>query len=307
MINKICTLLLAAFLFTSCSSDDAPAEDPIATPEVPVTPTEPVVITDPVTPVITPNPSLTLPKSYRYDLMHNGSAVLVNGATYKINGDKLVECGDGVAYQQKYTYTGDLITKIEMWANTTLAHIYEFTYENNKPKSYTIEYVMFAEFAYKIQYTYTHNNDGTVSYERKLLSGKYQNGDEDGKGTLTIVNGNITRDDFVETLTNAQHSKKESLVYEYDTKNTFCKNIKGLNLLYFLQNNPLIGNQCSANNMTSKSGLEEIYNLDGSIRTPSRVIYKTLFSYEYNADNYPTKVTDVTGDNTTVGPTTFAY
>lgn len=305
MIKKIATLFLAIACLSSCSSDDSstPSEEVINEPVVPEVPIE-----EGTNPIIKPDPLLILPTQYSIDMSYVGISGISRGAGYTIDGDKLVMCGDGLGFLEKYTYSGNQITKIETYGNTTLYFTSDFTYENNKLKTFTRTIDDFLGQSLKYSYIYTHNENGTVSYVKSIISGKANGSFDTGKGTLTFSDGNIVKDEFFPDIVNATFYKKETLEYGYDSKNNWCKNIKGLNLLYNLQYLPTYGNQCATNNITRITAYEEVFNNNGSVFTPSREVYTTNYAYEYYPNDYPKTVIDLSIDvKKEPGATTFKY
>lgn len=305
MIKKFVFLFLIALCLNSCSNDN-PSDSSQEIIGEPVVPSEPI---EPGTnPIIKPDPNLILPKEYSIDMSYVGLSGISRGAGYTIDGDKLVMCGDGLGFLEKYTYSGNQITKIETYGNTTVYFTSDYTYENNQLKTFTRTMDNFLGQSLKYKFTYTHNADGTVSYIKVILSGEGDGSFDTGKGTLTITNGNIVKDEFFPDITNATFYKKETLEYSYDTKNNWCKNIKGLNSLYNLQFLPTYGNQCATNNITKITEYEEVYNNDGSINRPSREVYTTDYAYEYYPNDYPKTVLDLSANvQKEPGATTFKY
>jgi hypothetical protein len=259
----------------SCSKDDSPAPQP------------------------TPTPALVLPKKV---INTNGNKTT---ATIAYNGNKIVEINstrtgeDSGTSKRVYTYTGDLITKVTEYDNGVLSDQTDYTYENNKLKSY----VLIEEGGqYKSKGVYIYNPDGTVtkeSYSIDIATGVETNNDRDK--VMTFANGNLVKQvelrNYYDSNGVLVSTSKYTETYEYDTKNSPFKNILGFNI-YF--DDPYEMTQ--ANNMTKRTVLQESIN-NGQAQEPSTQIYTR--TYEYNSNGYPIKEEgDVQSDS---GITQFFY
>ncbi|WP_374175258.1 hypothetical protein [Flavobacterium tructae] len=182
------------------------------------------------------------------------------------NGNKIVSITgqDGSVY--KYTYTGNLITKTEeIDAKGVVDNTTEYSYANGKLAT-SIDKNTDAEFYYKTKYT--HNADGTVSYDN--FRGVVATGAEEeygATGKYTFKDGNLVK------LEVSYYGSETLYVYEYDAKNYPFKNVTGLSLL--------LDDETTVNNIvkeTSTSGS------GANIRTNI-----TTYTYKYDANNYPTE------------------
>jgi hypothetical protein len=136
--------------------------------------------------------------------------------TYKYDGNKIVSASNDGGFVANYTYTGNVITKIEERVNNQFQSSLEYTYVDGKVATEVFK----RNYGGTNSYTYTYNANGTISY--KL----FQSGNETSTGLLTTVNGNIVKKELFSNgiLFSTQ-------VFEYDNKNNPFKNVLGFNLL----------------------------------------------------------------------------
>lgn len=168
--------------------------------------------------------SLILPKKVTYiENIDDNNAGQDSYLTY--NGNKLVSVITSSRWKSIFTYTGDLITKIEDYDTNKLFSTTTYNYTNGKLASRLIVNI---ETLHPYSYTtyYVHNTDGTVSYSSI-----------NGNGKLTFKNGNL-----VSNIGDYAH-----ITYEYDTKNNPFKNILGIDILVFDEDDNL-GFNISKNN-----------------------------------------------------------
>lgn len=141
-------------------------------------------------------------------IKYRGSSIEVE--YFKYNGNKLVTISNGTNFTATYTYTGDLITRIEELVNNQFQSSMDYTYFDGKLATS----VSTSNCCGKSSCTYNYNTDGTVSYQKSGGS----------SGVLTLVNGNIVKDEVL-------YPSKVTYTYEYDAKNNPFKNILGFTLL----------------------------------------------------------------------------
>jgi hypothetical protein len=132
---------------------------------------------------------------------------------FKYDGNKLVSISNGTSFIANYTYTGNVITRIEETINNQFQNSMDYTYFEGKLATS----VLTRSYGSTISYTYTHNTNGTISYQQS-------NGGSISSGILTLLNGNIVKNE-VRSPTIVTYT------YEYDTKNNPYKNILGFTLL----------------------------------------------------------------------------
>ena len=178
------------------------------------------------------------------------------------DGNKLVSETDDDGFTIKYTYTGNVITKTEDFnEENELQSTSEFTYVNGK-MSTEVQKNPDASQYYKIKYT--HNADGTISFEGGYINAVTgaAEGEATRTGKYTYKDGNMIR---YENSYNG--SENATYTYEYDNKNNPIKNVLGGNLLIGWQENS------SSNNLIKVSATNSTF--------------VTTYSYTYNEDNFP--------------------
>lgn len=143
------------------------------------------------------------------DTYNDGS--VVSNITY--NGKKIKQVSSNDGELIKYTYTGDLITKVETFYDGELDTTETLTYNAS---GQLIGYTDISDF-WDNQETYTYNSNGTVSFTRIADGTLYSS------GTITMIGNDVSQvvinyDDTGLTSTNT---------YTYDTSYSPFKNIVG--------------------------------------------------------------------------------
>ncbi|WP_162126715.1 hypothetical protein [Flavobacterium phycosphaerae] len=185
---------------------------------------------------------------------------------YTYNGNKMVESVLSTTdYIRRgvYTYTGDLITKVEFFdiSNTlTERDIYTFDTDNRKKSFVKLDYYN----GTGTREIFTYNADGTISsisYSGDLNSQDIMV----SHNTITMSNGAISsREEDTGTII-------KTFTYAYDTKNNPFKNVIGLE-------------------QPSHNLLQSTYSENGG------TVYTTDQHYTYNSNDFP--VTHSAGSNT---------
>ncbi|PBI84693.1 hypothetical protein BSF41_40210 [Flavobacterium sp. ACN2] len=252
-MKKLLYLFVASLLaFTSCSKDDNNSSDPAS--------------------------SILVKKIIDIDI--DGSSSTRN---YEYNGNKIVSMTeDGLL--SKYTYTGDFITKIEeIDASGKLDLTTEYSYTNGKLAT-SVEKNTNSKFYYKTKYT--HNTDGTVTYDQ--FRGTVATGAEEeygAAGKYTFKDGNFVK------LEVSYYGSESLYIYEYDTKNYPFKNVTGLSLL--------LDDETTANNVVKITGTSGT----GDIIRTSIITY----SYKYDTNNYPTEKVERYQSGSSISTQTTQY
>lgn len=237
MKKLLCLLSTVLLVFTSCSKDDNDSSDPVS--------------------------PMLVKKITTIDAKGNSSS-----ESYLYNGNKIVSMTEEDGSVTKYTYTGDLITKIEEFDSTGALNLTaNYTYIEGKLDSSVDNY---SNNTYYYKTKYTHNQDETISYEQFI--GAVSTGIEEKygpTGKYTYKEGNVVK-------LEVSYSGGESFyTYEYDTKNNPFKNVLG----YY---NLLLDDLCANNVIKEISTSEKVY------------------TYKYNENNYPTeKITNFSGSTDT--------
>jgi hypothetical protein len=239
-MKKLLYLFSASLLvLTSCSKDDSPTIDPVTS-------------------------------TFVKKMVSTGiDGDVTTSITY--NGNKVVSFVSNNIYKTNFTYTGDLITKVEsLDEKNVIDSTIEYLYKDGKVISST-EKEVGAAYNYKIKYTY--NSDGTVSFEEFKIDTTTGVEKEDGTiGKYTFKNGNLVKRE------SSYYGSENSVTYEYDAKYNPFKNVLGYNLLL---DNEELG---SANNSVKNT------RVSGST-------YVNTSTFVYDVNNFPTeeKSFDATG------------
>jgi len=239
-MKKLLYLFTASLLvFTSCSKDDNDSSD---------------------------STSSILPK--KVTTVYSDGDSDIENMVY--NGNKIVSVTEKDGSLAKYTYTGDLITRIdELDEDGKLNYTTEYAYVSGKLNS-SIGKGADADEIYYYKTKYVHNGDGTVSYDN--FRGVISTGVEEEYGVTgkyTFKDGNLLK------LEVSYYSNDYSYIYEYDTKNNPRKNVLGFSVLLEDENSSV--NNVVKETSTSGSGV--------NIRTNT-----TTYTYKYDVNNYPTEV-----------------
>jgi hypothetical protein len=226
-MKKLLYLFSATLLvLTSCSSDDNNSSDPVAS---------------------------TLLKKMVY--VSTGESYTVD---FTYSGNKLMSYVDTEGYKSTFTYTGDLVVKVvDTDEKGSVEETIDYTYTTGK---LTSETRLETGSAYKYKTKYTHNADGTVSYEEFRVAVDTGVEQEYGYiGKFTFKDGNLIKEE------KSYYGSDSSVTYEYDTKNSPLKNVIGFNLL--------MDSDYSINNVIKRT-------------TPNDI---TTNTYTYNANGFPTE------------------
>ncbi|WP_291100957.1 MULTISPECIES: hypothetical protein [unclassified Flavobacterium] len=184
--------------------------------------------------------------------------------TYKYDGNKIISESNDSGFVATYTYTGNVITKIEERVNNNFQNSREYTYVNGKI-AIAVEKT---NCCGTDTYSYTYNSNGTVSYNRT------RTGSQSTTGLLTFVNGNMVKN---EEFYGGQYPSTSTYIFGYDTKNNPFKNVLGFNLLLDTNEDTF-----SMNNL-----IQDGSGGSGTIDTRT---------FKYGGNNYPTEVKYSTGE-----------
>lgn len=210
-----------------------------------------------------------LPKTVSYKYSDSPGDNDFSTITY--DGNKILTASYTASDKEVYTYTGDVITKIEDFAQEgNISSKNEITYEGGKVKIDVLTEIA-PNVTYISKRVYTYNTNGTISFVNYSVNPITKEETKKSDGVLIYQNGNLINK--IETYDSYSYTK----TYEYDTKNNPFKNILGFNLL--------IDHETSAslNNVTK---LTTVYKYGEDSTTN---IFNSV--YEYNEKGYPTKQT----------------
>jgi len=183
-------------------------------------------------------------------------------------GNKLITKTSDDGSKMIYTYTGNLITKIEFSnSSNVINETSNYSYSNGR---LALETFVYGSIVETINYTY--NSDGTVSFVKTSLDSTTNITTTFYSGKYTYLKGNLVKK---EVATNSGDSS--ITIYEYDVKNSFGKNIEGFSLLL---------------------GYEETMCVNNCIKFTKNYVgnatpYIQTNQYTYNSDNYPISVVAV--------------
>lgn len=142
-----------------------------------------------------------------------GVAVTTN---FNYNGNKIVNATSNYGVEYKFYYTGDLITKYEIYDNNSLIHtrLYNYNSQNNLISSIELNH----DNNQGTNIVLTYNSNGTITYN--MYSGDLITQTSLwGTFTATLSNNEITM--FKDESSNITYT------YTYDSKNNHFKNILG--------------------------------------------------------------------------------
>ena len=142
---------------------------------------------------------------------------------YVYSGTKLVSSTDSDGEYQLFTYTGNLITKIEYFlSDDTLDQVETYTYDSSD-RLISFVRVFPTDTDWGNKETYTYNTNGTIFVN--YYSGDYNSQTNlDQTGVITFLNGEISQ---------IATSDGNTDDYTYDNKNNPFKNVLGYNKIYF--------------------------------------------------------------------------
>lgn len=231
-------------LISSCSSDDSSSESENA---------------------------VLLPKKITETLVENGKSGSLT-YTFSYDGNKLKEIALSDASKSVYTYTGDLITKVELYYSGILQSTDVYAYEGGKlvSKITTRE----SNKNYQDKLTFVYNANGTVNVNESDIINK-QEIKYDTTTLYTFSNGNIVSSELIDG------TPMEKITSTFDNKKSPFINITGVKQLLDLDND---FDFYSVNNTVKN--VTVTYDYKGAVTQTATV----ETAYKYNASNYATEV-----------------
>lgn len=234
---------LSMVLISSCSSDDSSTETASGT---------------------------LLPTKITETTVENGkSGTITYTITY--DGNKLKEIKLSDASRSVYTYTGDLITKVELYYSSVLQSTDVYAYENGKLTSKITTKAFGSGPQQKL--TFVYNANGTVNANQSEIIDK-QEIKYDTTTLYTLLNGNMVSSEFID-------SEREKITSTFDDKKSPFVNVTGAKLLLDLDNN---FDFYSVNNTVKN--VTETYNSAGKLIQTATV----TTTNKYNTSNFVTEV-----------------
>lgn len=144
--------------------------------------------------------------------------------TYHYNGFKIANYTDNNGGSAVFTYSGNLIEKIEYFDGTVLLRTDLFTYNAQNKVATHVALLHPEDFG--MREVFTHNANGSASYTTFFGTVTEQN-TPDQPGKLFFANGEIIKK---ETYIGSAPASSET--YQYDNWNNPLKNVIGLNQAY---------------------------------------------------------------------------
>jgi len=204
---------------------------------------------------------------------------------YTYSGKKLVQETDDDGVITKFTYTGDLITKVEYFDDLgVLVEKETFSYDSS---SKLISYVRLELFNNDgIKDTFVYNSNGTVTGSR--FSGDLSIQDDFyGTSIIYFTNNEVSKIEEYSDVGDLYATR----LYTYDTKVNPFKNIIGFDKIQFVDNEALGINHNIVTDDYTDSGLPTPYTT----------------TYTYNANNFPLTAVESGGDPSDNISTEYIY
>ncbi|MCR4033373.1 MULTISPECIES: hypothetical protein [Flavobacterium] len=212
-----------------------------------------------------------LPKKITETLVENGKP---GSLTYTLSydGNKLKEIALSDASRSVFTYTGDLITKVELYRSSVLYSTDVYAYEGDKlvSKITTRE----ANKNYQSKLTYVYNANGTVNANESDIDNRFEI-KYDTTTLYTFQNGNIVSSEYI-------NGERDKVTNTFDNKKSPFLNIIGVKALFDLDNDYF--DFYSVNNVVKK--VTVAYDNKGVV-TQTTTEEPT---YKYNNSNYATEI-----------------
>ncbi|WP_394777081.1 hypothetical protein [Flavobacterium sp.] len=253
-MKKLIYLLSAILLvLTSCTDDYAVINQKgvIVVPETPLVPDVPVVTDSTV--VVESNLLKKIVHTYK-----NGFTTTID---FVYDGNKIVSETDQDGFKINYTYTGDLITKVEkLYANGEVYISKQYIYEDGRLKD-----ILRQEFGSYFKVNYKYNSNNTIWFAESNSNSEGIELEATGRtGTYTILDGNLIKSEKY------LGSSQSVTTFEYDSEKNPKYNVVGFNLLLDVAYEQSINNPVNKNDVSGLSTASWTYK------------------YEYNTNGYPT-------------------
>ncbi|OIV42087.1 hypothetical protein [Flavobacterium johnsoniae] len=235
---------LSMVLISSCSSDDNSSESENA---------------------------VLLPKKITETVVEDGKSGSIT-YTLTYDGNKLKQISLSDASKSVYTYTGDLITKVELFKSGILQSTDVYAYEGGK----LVSKITTRESNKSIQdkLTFVYNANGTVNANQSQIIDRLET-KYDTTTLYTFVNGNIASTELIDGRL------EEKITSTFDDKKSPYINITGAKLLLDLDN---YFDFYSANNTVKN--VTVTYDSEGAVDETATVTNTN----KYNGSNYVTEL-----------------
>lgn len=237
---------LSMVLMTSCSSDDSNSDGGSS--------------------------SAALPSKITLTTVEEGDSGTLD-YTFTYDGNKLKKIALSDASSYVYTYTDNLITKVELYMSSILMSTDVYEYSSGKLIS-RITTRAFSSIQNKL--TFVYNANGSVhANESQIINGEETT--FDSTTLYTFANGNIISTEFM------QDGDSEKITSTFDNKKSPFVNITGLkHLLDLGLDSDFAMDFYSVNNtLTSKT----VYTSEGEVETA-----EVTYTNKYNSSDFITEV-----------------
>ncbi|WP_414000261.1 hypothetical protein ACMDB5_06840 [Flavobacterium sp. W1B] len=207
-----------------------------------------------------------LPKKIVETMVENGESASVT-YTMTYDGNKLKDIRLTDDSRSVYTYTGDLITKVELFDSSVLYSSDDYAYSDGKLVSKITTYA--DDTSIKDKLTFVYNANGTVNVNQSRII----NGQEVKYDTTTLYtfsNGNIVSIEYIDDV-------KEKITSVFDDKKSPFNNITGVKFLLDLDT---YFDFYSMNNTVKNT--TETYNSSGGVTQTAVVTSEN----KYNESNF---------------------
>ncbi|WP_417942284.1 hypothetical protein [Flavobacterium sp. RS13.1] len=196
--------------------------------------------------------------------------------TFTYDGNKLKQISLSDASKYVFTYTDNLITKVELYKSGILFSTYVYAYDNSGKLNSRITTRAFSSYS-KDKLTLVYNANGTVTVNAsQIVDG--EEGEYYESTIYTFANGNITS---TEAIYDDEYSKK--ITSTFDNKKSPFVNVTGLKLLLDLDlDTDDVFDFYSVNNtLTNKT----VDTNEGEVETA-----EVTFTNKYNSSDFLTEV-----------------
>ncbi|MDA6069120.1 hypothetical protein NJT12_05760 [Flavobacterium sp. AC] len=211
-----------------------------------------------------------LPKKIVETTVENGKSGSLD-FTFTYDGNKLKQISLSDASKFVYTYTGEVITKVEEFKSSELQSTDVYTYEAGKLVSKLTTSAFSSTPPQKL--TFVYNANGTVNANYSEIINR-QEVKYDTTRLYTFANGNIISTEFIDAV-------REKSTSTFDDKKNPFTNITGAKLLLDLDDN---FDFYSANNTVKNVTVET----DASGKVIGTVTVTN--TNKYNANNFATEI-----------------
>lgn len=215
-----------------------------------------------------------LPSRMVETYMLDGNVDQVITSDFIFTGNKLMTInydGDGSGYRETFTYTGDLITRMQVFENNLLIEEQIFTYDSQE--RLVTHKTLGDEGQFQNKYTFVYNADGTITRNYYFLNEE----EIDGITKFYLTDGEITTIEHLNTISGTV-SENNTETITYDAKHNPFKNITGYTKAFSMVDFDSGYGGFQRNLLTNDTPVGEFD-------------HHWNFEYVYNSADYPTHIT----------------